>query len=455
MELEGHRRRPGLLRERRPIMASISTDAAGRRRILFIDKNRTRKAVRLGKVSKRYAEEVRLRVESLNSALVHGCSVERDTAEWLRKIGDDLHAKIVQAGLAEPREEEQDANKPRLADFLDRYIVGRTDIKPRTRINLDAARRRLVEFFGKDKRLDAIHAGDVDAWIVSLKGRYADATAGRTIKRARQFFRSAVRRKLLTENPFSDAKAPSQVNEAREVFVSRAVSEKVLAACPDTEWELIFALARYGGLRCPSEHLALKWTDIDWERERFRVDSPKTKHNKGGVRWVPIFPELAKLLDEAYTLAAEGAVHVITRYRDSGTNLRTQLMRIIRKAGLEPWEKLFQNLRSTRETELAETYPIHVVCKWLGNTPKVARDHYLQVTEDHFAAAAGRDAQNDARNPGGTHNPAQSRAARHGPRKTETPANTGFSEYSPGNEVEADYPQGDSNPCLSLERAMS
>jgi len=37
--------------------------------------------------------------------------------------------------------------------------------------------------------------------------------------------------------------------------------------------------------------------------------------------------------------------------------------------------KLFQNLRSTRETELMETYPAHVVCAWIGNSEAVARKH--------------------------------------------------------------------------------
>ena len=69
-------------------------------------------------------------------------------------------------------------------------------------------------------------------------------------------------------------------------------------------------------------------------------------------------------------------------------NLRTQLIRIIRRAGLEPWPKLFQNLRSTRETELAEEYPMHVVCAWIGNTKSVAAKHYLQVTDEHFRKAA-------------------------------------------------------------------
>ena len=53
---------------------------------------------------------------------------------------------------------------------------------------------------------------------------------------------------------------------------------------------------------------------------------------------------------------------IITRYRSAAQNLRTTFEKIIRRAGLEPWPKLFQNLRSTRETELAETFPIHVVC---------------------------------------------------------------------------------------------
>lgn len=36
---------------------------------------------------------------------------------------------------------------------------------------------------------------------------------------------------------------------------------------------------------------------------------------------------------------------------------------------------------------LADRFPIHVVCQWLGNTQAVAQEHYLQVTDDHFAAA--------------------------------------------------------------------
>lgn len=82
-------------------------------------------------------------------------------------------------------------------------------------------------------------------------------------------------------------------------------------------------------------------------------------------------------------------MYVVTRYRDAGQNPRTQAERIIRRAGIDVWPKEFQNLRSSRETELAETFPIHVVVKWIGNSEAVARKHYLQVTDEHFAKAIG------------------------------------------------------------------
>ena len=67
-----------------------------------------------------------------------------------------------------------------------------------------------------------------------------------------------------------------------------------------------------------------------------------------------------------------------------GLRCAGDLNRILKRAGVPPWPKLFHNLRASRETELADTFPEHVVCKWIGNSRVVARRHYLQVTEEHF-----------------------------------------------------------------------
>jgi len=102
---------------------------------------------------------------------------------------------------------------------------------------------------------------------------------------------------------------------------------------------------------------------------------------------MPIFPELLTYLREVYEAAEPGTEFVITRYRDKNCNLRAHFERIIKRAGLEPWPKLFASLRSSRETERCQNFPVHVVCKWIGNTPRIAQQHYLQVTDEHFAAA--------------------------------------------------------------------
>ena len=115
--------------------------------------------------------------------------------------------------------------------------------------------------------------------------------------------------------------------------------------------------------RSPSPDEIGKWTDIIWDSSRNIVTSPKTEHHKGHKnRVIPLFPELLKPLMEVQEQAADGSVFIITRYRSANQNLRTEFNRIVKRAGIIPWQKPFQNLRSTRETELMETYPSHVVC---------------------------------------------------------------------------------------------
>ncbi len=76
-------------------------------------------------------------------------------------------------------------------------------------------------------------------------------------------------------------------------------------------------------------------------------------------------------------LGGRGGDYVIARYRDRDCNLPTQVVKIIERAGLKPWPRLFQNLRSTRETEPAPAHPLHVVCAWIGNSQTAATKHYL------------------------------------------------------------------------------
>ena len=229
-----------------------------------------------------------------------------------------------------------------LASWVDAYVAGRTDVKPATRTHFGHTRRNLVEFFGPDRPLNSITAGDADDWRRALIGQgLADNSVRRRSGIAKQFFRAAIRKKLLADNPFADLKATVQANPAKAFFITRAMADKIVVACPDDQWRLVFALSRYGGLRCPSEHLALRWSDVLWDKGRMLVHSSKTEHHAGGdARWVPIFEELLPHLRAAFEQAEPGTEFVITRYRKPAQNLRTTFMKVIKRAGLTPWPKL-------------------------------------------------------------------------------------------------------------------
>ena len=53
----------------------------------------------------------------------------------------------------------------------------------------------------------------------------------------------------------------------------------------------------------------------------------------------------------------------------------------------ETWPRLFHNLRSSRETELLDEFPLHVVAKWMGHSVEIAAKHYAQITDEHFERA--------------------------------------------------------------------
>jgi len=371
-------------------MASIIKEQNDNKRISFSDASGKRKQIRVGKMSMRLAREVKTKVEDIVAANIAGHTPSQQTLHWIeeqRSNNSTLIEKLSDLGLV--HREYRPSVPDTLEAFLVNYITGRTDTKPSTHQVYQRVKRYLLDYFENNRRLKDITKGEAKQWTRYLLNRgLAEATVRRSTGMARQFFKEALELKLLTTNPFAGLPAVVRGNPSRLHFVDGDTIAKVIEACPNVEWRLLVGLARYGGLRVPSEVVPLRWGDIDWDKGTFTVTSSKTEHYEGkGSRVVPIFPELLSLLEEAFDMAEEGTQYVIQRYRNPTQNLRTQLKKIIRRAGVEPWPKLWQNLRSTRATELADEYPEHVLTKWLGNTPKVAKEHYLQVTDEHILLA--------------------------------------------------------------------
>lgn len=382
-------------------MASIAKDPNGRKRIIFMADDGSRKTIRLGKTSIKQAEAFKVKLEALIAARLTG-SMDAETARWVAELNDGFHAKLAAAGLLMERTGTSANQSFTVGQWVNQYIESRSDIKAITQGKWQNAVNKLSAFF-KEQPIGEVtvhQAKDYRVYLKSVAG-LSENTIRRLIGLSRQFFNAAIDAEILTKNPFRGRGQPVSVraNPARFYYVTQEMGLKVLEACPDSQWRLIFGLTRWAGLRCPSEVLRLKWQDVDFEHSRFIVHASKTAHHAdSGIRTVPMFPELRPLFQDAFDEAKEGDVFCITRYRDKSVNLRTQLSKIIRRAGLEPWPKLFQNLRSTRETELFKMTNgnVKAVCSWIGNSPKVALEHYAQVTEADMNEAAKMSLLNDA-----------------------------------------------------------
>ena len=365
-------------------------------RVVIKRKKKRPQSVRLGAVSRQQAEVTRDRINAIVSAQSIGCAIDPDTTAWLARIDDWLYDKLVKAGLTAPRMPAEMETPPAvtIGEHLEKLFTARPRKKQTTARNEQRARRLLESYFGKDKTLESITPGDGDDYRAWLQRNYAPASASVDLRRAKGFLEAARRHRLIPENPFADLSCGPQTNEDRIEFIPRATIDRVIAACPDLEWEVIFALARYGGARVPSELASLRWADIDWEQNRFTIHSPKTEHHVGRrFRVVPIFPALRPYLERAYRKREPRAEYVVPRAAGR-PNLGTEANRIIEKAGIALWEKTFVNLRGSCSDELEREYPSHVVDAWMGNSSRVRRRHYLKVTDADFERAAGYPVQN-------------------------------------------------------------
>ena len=212
----------------------------------------------------------------------------------------------------------------------------------------------------------------------------AENAKRKIIATTKVIFNAAKRLELVTKNPFDFEVSSSLPNRERDYFVTPAMTDQLIDTAPDTQWKLMIALWRLAGLR-KMEIFTIRWSDVLWDKGRFRVWSSKTAHHEGrGSRLVPIGPVLP-YLEAAFDEAAEGTESVVTRYSASNVNLHKPFLQIIERAGLKPWPKLFQNLRASCETEWLDSgMPAHVVANWIGHSVQVQNDNYAQVDDHHF-----------------------------------------------------------------------
>ena len=266
-----------------------------------------------------------------------------------------------------------------MAAFLEAYKAERVDVKPNTVKAWNTSIKRLVAFFGDVPLRNVTHEKTALYRVHLVQDGYREASISKMIGVAH-------RRKLIDDNPFQYVERGSQINKDREYYVTEDEARLLIDACPNAKSRLIIALARYAGLRIPSELRGLRWSEINWADGRFIVHSPKTERKGKPKRVVPIFWKLRPYLEEAFEVSPEGEDRIFPEIHDK-KSMGSWIHKLADRAGVKLWEKPFQNMRSSCATDLNDEFPSKACAEWLGHTEQIADRHYRQVTDEHFERA--------------------------------------------------------------------
>jgi len=397
-------------------MASIITPTGQpkHRWIQFVGLDGSRKTIRLGLSNNKAAAEHKHVVEQILAAKTAGLAMSVEISKFIGGLTEQLRQRYAKSGLIEIEVAKPIAEIV-LGDFLDGFFTSHAmDSKQSTMTALGHTRKRLEEYFGRKRTLSSISAADARAfrkWLSATNKRdktkdgtpkrgLSHNTVMRRVANCKQLFRQALRDGVIPRNPFEGLPSSVRSNPERKVYIDVDTFNKVLAHAPNARWRALLVLARFGCLRVPSEIVNLKWDHIAWDAKRFSVvDSPKTaKHAKRAVRMVPLFPAIDAALTALQLEARDGAEFVFEGIR-AETNLRTAFEKIIHRAGVAQWPKLWQNLRASGATDLARSLPSHVAAAICGHTEQIAREHYWQVTDTDMQAALEIDGHNPKQNP--------------------------------------------------------
>ena len=345
--------------------------------------NKERKTLCLGsKYTVKQAELILAHVEEIAQAMETGGRIGRSTAGFIAALTNDLKSRFIACGLLE---EPKTGTLVSLWDMFEEHAE-RMGYKDSTINGYQSARKWFFKYFSEKQQADTVTEKDAEefrAWLERQNNKYGNPISPRSVagyvKTVKAVFNLAKKSRLIDRSPFEFIKKGSFVNPARQFEVSASIMPDILDACPSQGWRVLFALWRFGGLR-KSEPLLLKWEDILWNSGKIRVHSPKTERHEGHAeRYCPLFPEIRRELEDLYELTSPGAVYVLPDdIRERSQNaLYNAVIRIVRRAGFIPWERLINNMRATRDSELKRAgFSSDQRTAWLGHNEEISRRHY-------------------------------------------------------------------------------
>lgn len=352
--------------------------------------------------SRKVAETVRGHIEELLAARDAGLAPPAGTVAWCAALpdGSTIRSSLEKFGLVRRSDRNRALIGMTLVEAMKHVIALKSPTwgqDAKTGECWEQSRKWVEKYFGR-RLLVSITPSDVAqwrAWMGSPKvpgGRPLKPTSsGSHVKKLKAVFAWAVGEGVIESNPAADEVVPCEVAENQ--YIELDDFNRVLDQVTSLEWRVLLLMARFCGLRVPSEIKSMEWSDITFagagERSSILVRSSKTAHIGKGTRLCPLFPEVQADLRALFDDPKGSRRWVFGRLRDN-SNPSTQLHRFCARAGVQPWDRPFVSLRASAATDLAaKGISEHLRTQWLGHTPKVALRHYLKQRDRDWDLALG------------------------------------------------------------------
>jgi integrase len=268
----------------------------------------------------------------------------------------------------------------------------RDSVKPRTMEIYQTSQKHFFKEFSHAEPIENITQERLLKLKHRLRSTHSEAGTASVLKDIQTICNWAVSQDWLLKNPMAEISLGSFVNRNKDRSVSMEQYAQILTACPTQGWRVIVALARIGGLR-PSEIILLRWSDIHWDKNYFRVWSSKTeRYERHRERLIPLFTRIRKELEPFLSERKVGKEDFLfPHFQGKRVNLGTLLNVIVRRAGLETIVRPFDNMRASRSNEILRKFDCISESHWIGHSRKVMLDHYFQMSDEYFAEAVKRD----------------------------------------------------------------
>lgn len=264
------------------------------------------------------------------------------------------------------------ATTPALESLRKQFIDAREreKVSPRHLSALKVRLKRFLSYFDKDEPAGSVTTEAVERAMASMN---AGGLSPQSVKGMREaahgLFSWALKRKLVTKNPISDADAP-KVIQGEVGTITASQLQGMLRTALRLQPRAVPALAVWAfcGVR-RAEINRLRFDDLDLGRKELRVSAKVGRKGRGRVRYVPMPEALLEWLAAAQSAGAAPLGKLVPGDDDEKSEgvLNDWLVKARADAGITTWpNNALRHSFVSYACAMTEDYP--KVSAWIGHS---------------------------------------------------------------------------------------